>query len=84
MELHVSPWQGEECALQRLDARGNALAALQELAVLASCPHLSDLLLHSSPPGEPQTLAIPTPCTRECLLSRYAQHARLQSTQDAG
>ena len=37
--------QGDGCALQRLDARSNRLATLQELAVLAGCPRLQDLLL---------------------------------------
>lgn len=39
--------QGDECALASLDLRGNRLGRLPELAVLAGCPHLRELLLLS-------------------------------------
>jgi len=50
--------QGEGCALQRLDARGNCLGALQDLAVLAACPRLQELSLQGAPPA-PRRACLP-------------------------
>ena len=43
--------QGKQCALQKLDLRNNCITSLQELAVLADCPHLRELLLEGGSPG---------------------------------
>jgi hypothetical protein len=40
-------------ALQKLDLRGNAIASLPELAVLAGLPSLRDLQLEGGEPGNP-------------------------------
>ena len=43
--------QGRQCALQKLDLRDNCITSLQELAVLADCLHLRELLLEGGSPG---------------------------------
>ena len=41
--------QAEGCSLQRLDARGNCLGALRDVAVLAGCTRLQELSLQGAP-----------------------------------
>ena len=50
--------QGHGCALAKLDLRDNQVASLQELAVLAGCPALRELLLQ----GGPGNAACDVPC----------------------
>ena len=81
MSVGTLALQGDGCALHRLDARGNAVAELQELAPLAACPHLQELLLYSAPLGEcsllqpladvsSETLA----AARDMLLAKELKH----------
>lgn len=49
----LSALQGPNNSLRLLDLRNNAISSLQELSVLAACPHLKSLLLEGGSPGNP-------------------------------
>lgn len=88
--------QGEACALHTLDLRGNRLAQLPELAVLAGCPHLRHLALTGAgrapareDPGcsspnlgfsVPENPVCGLPCLRGALAAALPQLGALDGT----
>jgi len=56
--------------LRRLDARGNCLGALQDLAVLAGCPHLQELSLQGAPPASRRACLLGSHMSKEASSSR--------------